>query len=162
MPLIFQIQKIKSSKIALTPNPNSTLHTSPSPPHPLPPSPTAPSRYAPCPIHNPRSKIERFPLPDLPVSPSLSLAFSPPSHFPIFPTSFFPPSAVSSSFPIRCSVLDVRCSMLIFSVPSTPPSLLIPQPCFSPTFSSSHLLIFPTSFFPGFLHLNQIWFKNHI
>ena len=88
------------------------------------------------------------------------------------------------------SMLDVRCSMFIISVPSTPPSRLIPRSPFPPP---SHLPIFSTSFFPTFRlptsafspmphalcspshllifflsripyhpHLNQIWFKNHI
>ena len=65
--------------------------------------------------------------------------FETPSHLPTFFFSTFTPSAVSSSFPIQHSMLDVRCSMFIFSAPSTPPSRLIPR---SPFF---HLLIFPTS-----------------
>ena len=80
------------------------------------------------PLSFPQSQI-----PNRKISSSLSLVFFPPSHLPIFPTS-----AVSSSFPIQNSMLDVRCSMFIFSVPSIPPSHL-------PTLFFS---TFPPSFFP--------------
>ena len=65
-------------------------------------------------------EIERFfsafpylPLYGAPISPSLSLAFCPTSHLPnllLPPPSAFPipPSAVSSTFPIQCSMLTVR------------------------------------------------------
>ena len=125
---------------------------------------------APCPIQSQipdrKSKIEKFPLPDLPVSPSSQLFSFPPSSPPPFyiPHSVF--TLLNSAFcpltpetrhlkpaaPSRYAPCPMRSAFFLLA--SRLPSFPASRPLF-PTFSSSQ---FPISFFSTFpLGRRPLW-----